>query len=114
MSQVLSSTISARAIVRSTGLGAGAGSARTGSRFERTAYTTLRTAYPRNLAALGNGCYDVSALFLTLGTKLVDAIANCVSRLLGLWFFGWHEEQTRVPIANYRHNAPLFVTVYVI
>jgi hypothetical protein len=90
MSQVLSSAIGARAIVRRAGLGAGTGGARTASRFERAADAALRTAYPRNLAPLGNGRYDVSALFLTLGTELVDAIANCVANLFHL-FLHWHK-----------------------
>lgn len=90
MSQVLSRAIGARAIVGSTGLGAGTGGPRTGSRFERAANATLRTAYPRNLAALGNGGYDVSALFLTLGAELVDAIANGVANLFHL-FLHWHK-----------------------
>ena len=93
MRQVLSRAIGARAIVRSAGLGAGAGSARTSGRLERTAHAALGTAYSRDLAALGNGGDDVAALLLTLGAELVDAIANSIGRLFRLWLFHWHENK---------------------
>jgi hypothetical protein len=89
---MLPGAISARAIIRSADLGAGAGRARPGRRFERTANTALRTAYPGNLASLGDCGYDVSALLLALGAELIDAITNGVGRLFHLC---WHEKQTR-------------------
>ena len=96
MSQVLSSAIGARAIVRGAGFGAGSGSARTGGRLERTAHTALGTADPRDLPALGDGGDDVAALFLTLGAELIDAIAYSVGRLFRLWLFSWHENKRGV------------------
>ena len=88
---MLSRAIGARAIVRSAGLGAGAGGASTGSWFERTANTAFRTADTRNLATLGNGCYDVAALFLAFSAELVDPIANGVDSLFDL-FLHWHKK----------------------
>src|ERR1700686_4385766 len=93
---MLSGAIGARAIVRSTGLSTGAGRARPGSRFERTASATFRTAYPRDLAALGNRGYDMATLLLTFSAELVDPIANGVGRLFHLSLFHWHEKQTRL------------------
>ena len=91
MSKMLSCAIGARAIVRGAGLGAGTGGTSTGGGFERAANATLRTAYPRNLAPLGNSRYDVAALFLTFGAELVDTIANSVNSLFYL-FLHWHKK----------------------
>ena len=93
---MLSGPIGARAIVGRAGLGAGSGGARTRGRLERTANAALGTAHPGNLAALGDGRYDVAAFLLTLGAELVDAIADSISRLFRLWLFSWHENKRDV------------------
>src|SRR5882724_7462467 len=106
MRQVLSGAISARAIVWSAGLGAGAGRARTSGGLERAANSTFRTAHARDLAAFRDRRHDVAALLLTASAELVDAIAHRVGRLFHLWFFHCHEEQTRC--ARSTDAPPLF------